>query len=287
MILKQYGIFHVHTNRCGHAENISDEEYIKKAIDMSAKDIWFTDHAPFPGDPFGNRMKYSQLDEYISTLESLKCMYKDKITVHIGLEIEYFPSFDAYYKELLKVKEIEILLLGQHMYELNDGRFNFELCDEERQEKEMEGITQSLVQGINTGYFSVCAHPDRTFRYQKEWNNEVSKNAKMIIKAAYDKNVILEKNIGLRKKMLYRKEFWKMTDFSKPVVVGVDAHNVNDLNELLPNNRISSMRGNLTQARFSQITDIPIGTLRDWEYGRRVPAPYIIDMIDNQLDYCL
>jgi histidinol-phosphatase (PHP family) len=53
----------VHTYRCGHAENVSDEEYIKKAISLGASGIWFTDHAPFPGDPFGNRMKYSELDE--------------------------------------------------------------------------------------------------------------------------------------------------------------------------------------------------------------------------------
>lgn len=54
-------IFHVHTYRCGHAENIQDECYIKKAISAGASGIWFTDHAPFPGDPFGGRMKYSEL----------------------------------------------------------------------------------------------------------------------------------------------------------------------------------------------------------------------------------
>ena len=40
--------FHVHTYRCGHAENISDETYVKKAIELGVKSIWFTDHAPFP-----------------------------------------------------------------------------------------------------------------------------------------------------------------------------------------------------------------------------------------------
>ena len=48
--------FHVHTYRCGHAENISDETYVKKAIELGVKSIWFTDHAPFPDNPFGARM---------------------------------------------------------------------------------------------------------------------------------------------------------------------------------------------------------------------------------------
>ena len=48
MDIREKDIFHVHTFRCGHAENVSDEEYIKKAISLGASGIWFTDHAPFP-----------------------------------------------------------------------------------------------------------------------------------------------------------------------------------------------------------------------------------------------
>ena len=80
-------LFHVHTFRCGHAEMVSDEEYIKKAIGLRATDICFTDHAPFPGNPFGGRMKYEELPEYISTLKNLKEQYQRKIKIHIGLEM--------------------------------------------------------------------------------------------------------------------------------------------------------------------------------------------------------
>ena len=198
MIDKSYGIFHVHTYRCGHAANIPDEEYIVKAISMLAKDIWFTDHSPFPGDPFGNRMKYSQLEEYIDTLSKLKNKYKDVISVHIGLEIEYFPSFDDYYKDLFHDKRLEILLLGQHMYELDDGMYNFDLLPKQRMSLEMEGITNALIQGMNTGYFSICAHPDRTFRYQNVWDNKSIQCAKRIIKAAYKNNVVLAGGLGTR-----------------------------------------------------------------------------------------
>ncbi len=65
-------IFHVHSWRCGHAENANDEDYVKKAISLGASSIYFTDHAPFPGNPFRNRMNYNQLEEYISTLKVLK-----------------------------------------------------------------------------------------------------------------------------------------------------------------------------------------------------------------------
>lgn len=82
MILpKDTDLFHVHTFRCKHAEETGDEEYIKKAIKLGKTGIWFTDHAPFPGNPFGYRMA------------------------------EYFPSFDkdGYYKELLSDSRLELI----------------------------------------------------------------------------------------------------------------------------------------------------------------------------------
>lgn len=41
-------VFHVHTKRCGHASDEPDELYIKRAVEMGAESITFTDHAPFP-----------------------------------------------------------------------------------------------------------------------------------------------------------------------------------------------------------------------------------------------
>ena len=81
-------VFHVHTKRCGHASDEPDELYIKRAVEMGAESITFTDHAPFPNDPFNGRMKYSQLEEYIASLKQLKEKYNGIIDVHIGLEIE-------------------------------------------------------------------------------------------------------------------------------------------------------------------------------------------------------
>lgn len=71
-------IFHVHTYRCRHAANVADEMYILKAIELGAVSITFTDHAPFPGNPFGNRMDIQQLSEYLDSLSRLKEKYLDR-----------------------------------------------------------------------------------------------------------------------------------------------------------------------------------------------------------------
>jgi len=50
-------IFHVHTWRCEHAGEEQDCEYVKKAIELGASRIVFTDHCPFPGNPFRKRIR--------------------------------------------------------------------------------------------------------------------------------------------------------------------------------------------------------------------------------------
>ena len=109
-------IFYVHTWRCGHAGEEREEEYIKVAIHLGAKQITFTDHAPFPGDLFHGRMKMAELPEYEDTLWELRAKYQGKIKVRIGLEAEYLPGFQSYYEKLKEDEGIEYLLLGQHLY---------------------------------------------------------------------------------------------------------------------------------------------------------------------------
>jgi histidinol-phosphatase (PHP family) len=224
-------LFHVHTYRCGHAENVPDEAYIEKAISLHAFGIWFTDHAPFPGDVFGNRMKYSELDEYVDTLSELKRKYAGRINVHVGLEIEYFPKFerDGYYEKLLSDKRIELLLLGQHMAETQDGSYTFSWDKEQLKKEEYIALGNATVQGIRSGYFGAVAHPDRIYRRKREWTEEMSDMADRIIISAQKMGIPLEQNESSKKQSFhYWKEFWEKAEHTK-IIHGLDAHSVGEL----------------------------------------------------------
>lgn len=213
-------LFHVHTFRCGHAEMISDEEYIQKAIDLGATDIWFTDYAPFPGNPFGGRMKCEELLEYISTLKGLKKQYQRQIKIHIGLEIEYFSGYDqsGYYKELSSNPDLEILLLGQHMEHMAEDpedrkHYTFEWPKERLLEDEYTALGDAMITGMKTGCFKIVAHPDRIFRRQKIWTLEMEAVAVRVIDAAVQSGLPLEKICSsMRHKHHYWKEFWEIAE---------------------------------------------------------------------------
>ena len=220
--------FHIHTYRCGHAENVSDETYIQNAIEIGADSIWFADHLPFSGDPFGGRMKYDQLEEYLDTLTGLKKKYGDY--VHIGLEAEYFPSFDreGYYKKLREDKRIEFLLLGQHMAEDPDsGEYSFSWSKDRLEKEEYIALGSAICQGIDSGYFDFVAHPDRIFRRCQKWTLQMAEVGNKIIAKAQISEMPLELNMSsIAVKNNYWPRFWQMVSNR---IIGLDAHSIQDL----------------------------------------------------------
>lgn len=143
---------HIHTWRCGHASDELEEAYLQKAVELHAEEICFSDHAPFPGNPFRNRMQHDQLEEYVSTLQALREKYEGIIDVKIGLEIEYLPSFRWYYEELLASGHFDFLMMGQHFYELPDGRFSFQLKDRTGEDRGvMEAVCRNTVRILYRG----------------------------------------------------------------------------------------------------------------------------------------
>lgn len=221
--------FHIHTYRCGHTDGSSDEDYIKRAIGLGGTSIWFTDHAPFPGNPFGNRMNYEDLEDYISSLQYLREKYTNIIDVKVGLEIEYFPSYDYYYNELASMDVFDCLLLGQHMYELEPNNYSFSLAKERLQEEECYGLFNAIKLGIESGYFNILAHPDRIFRRIAKWDDAMDGLVDNLINVCFKNNITLEKNIASQRDSKYYDMFWRKSSNYLNTIIGYDAHSTSEL----------------------------------------------------------
>ena len=225
-------IYHVHSYRCGHAENVPDEAYVKKAIELGATGIFFTDHTPLPGDKIPYRMKMEQLPEYLETIHSLKEKYAGIINVRVGLEIEYMPSFIDFYKALREDPRVEIMMIGQHAYEAGPGEYRFMRDDDYTGEPVYAGFADAMIRGAESGLFDIFAHPDRIYTEQGEWCKDMENISREIIDAAVSAGMKLEKNMeSVRRKVSYRREFWELVPEKAEIVLGADSHFTEDLAE--------------------------------------------------------
>ena len=223
-------LFHVHTYRCGHAENVPDEAYVKKAVELGAAGIFFTDHTPFPGNDIPYRMDIEELPEYLGTIHSLRDKYAGVIDVRVGLEIEYFPSFQGYYEKLREDPLIDLMMIGQHAYEVSPGLYSFQLDLTGKRLERFEGFGEAMIRGMESGMFEVIAHPDRMFTGEPEWTKAMDDLSRRIIECACRNNVKLEKNLeSVKRGVSYWEEFWDLVPEEAGIVVGTDSHSIADL----------------------------------------------------------
>ena len=230
--------YHTHTSRCGHADGLN-EEYVLKAIELGIKHLGFSDHIILP-EGFvqpGIRGNPELLDDYIKSLLILKEKYKDKIDILIGFEAEYYPQMVPYYKELLNGK-IDFLVLGQHCY-LDDNQFAWYFHKDAPIEC-IHKYVDDVIEGLNTGLFKYLAHPDLFMHSQYEWNADLERESRRLLKACEELNIPVELNICGMRRRHYDEEHYSypnahfyslIQDYKLKVVLGIDAHDPTHFNQ--------------------------------------------------------
>ena len=91
-----YANYHTHTKRCHHAIG-EEREYVEAAIKAGYSVLGFADHVTHivkdrPYD-YRSRMRPEETAEYIMNLQRLRDEYVNDIKIHIGFEMEYYPSY--------------------------------------------------------------------------------------------------------------------------------------------------------------------------------------------------
>ena len=223
--------YHTHTVRCHHAEG-ADEQFVLAAIEAGFDEIGFADHGPWPyGGGFVShiRMTPDELKGYCDSVKALREKYKDKISIKLGLESEYFPKYFPWLKEKIKEHKIDYLICGHHFCTDEPGQpYNGSITDREG----LVRYKNDILEAMDTGMFSYIAHPDIFMRGYAEFDEECEAVSRAIIERAVETDTPLEYNLlGLKhgindgKPGYPHPSFWKIAGEYKPkVVIGIDAH---------------------------------------------------------------
>lgn len=242
--------YHSHTYRCGHADiDMEDEEYVKEYIKMGFKKIAFTDHCPEKNEIDKRddmRMKYSQKDEYLNSIKSLKEKYSDKIQIETGFEVEYLPGEEENLRELKE--QSDKIMLGQHFI-YDDNKELKIFGKHEFTDEELIRYAEYIETAVKLNIPDIIVHPDIYMYKRKTFGKIESKVANMICKVAEKYNIPLEINLAqvfnktyyenrelnnepiekqkekLSKVVYPCKEFWEIaTKYNIRVLYGIDVH---------------------------------------------------------------
>jgi histidinol-phosphatase (PHP family) len=218
--------YHTHTFRCKHAKG-KDEEYILRAIEGGLKVLGFADHAPinFVEDYNGWwRVQPEDAEEYIASLNALKEKYKDKIKIHIGFEMEYFPEyFDRMYSYVSDLGA-EYIIMGEHYID-GDWKGSAHTNHPGHTTEDFKEYVDTVIDGMKTGKYLYVAHPDM---FNLPENDEFyEREAERLCKASKELDVPLELNLlGIFDNRNYPDErFLKVAGkVGCKIIIGFDAH---------------------------------------------------------------
>lgn len=225
--------WNTHTFRCGHASG-ADEDYVKAAIRAGIEKLGFSDNAPFRESFPGQRMDYSQLQDYRESILGLKKKYKNEISIHLGIEVDHYDNQledMIYYR-----KEMEYVILGQHQIEYQ-GMSSYEIFDENGLGYYIEHIAYVCSNGL----CDMIAHPDVFLWAYPKLDGTVKQASAQIAEIAAKYNVPLELNCGgirfgkmeysdgIRYPYPVRMFFREAAKRGCIVIPSVDAHDPSDL----------------------------------------------------------
>lgn len=230
--------YHTHTTRCRHAFG-KDIDYITKAINAGFSVLGFSDHAPmlFPIKEYYSsyRMFPENVEDYIKSINLLREEYQDKIQIHIGFEIEYFPRiFDKTVNWLEEIGS-EYFILGQHYTDNEYEPFSHYCGNPTDNTILFDKYIEQALEGLATGKFIYIAHPD-LFKYtgpDEIYNKKMARFCREIKKLGYPVEFNL---LGFAQHRNYPdKRFWEIVaQTGNDVVIGFDAHSP----EVFQNKRI-------------------------------------------------
>lgn len=273
--------YHTHTNRCGHADMASDEEYVRLAKEAGITQLGFSDHVPVTELESRNpnqQMHISEIDEYITSIANLKKKYKD-IQILVGFEAEFDSRKEQYLGELRD--KVDYMILGQHFITDAFGEIILPVNNPNYPTQ----YAEVLCQAMNTGIFDIVAHPDIFMQFRDTLDSEQKKKLFMdnaraaiekICKTAEAIGIPLEINFeGISKKDKFgnilkysdgefaypHSEFWKIaSETGVKVLYGVDAHNPEHFRTMIESKQkidafINPTKLNFVNKNYNPVTD--------------------------------
>jgi histidinol-phosphatase (PHP family) len=163
--------YHVHTPYCGHAKG-KTIEYIESAIAAGLAEIGFADHLGRYYLTSTQRRRYwdwgmdeRNLARYVAELLDLRDLFRDRITVKIGLEVDYIEGAEEILQPIVGQYPFDYFLCSVHCVPQLGWRHLANYASIENSLIVYKEYFRCARAALRSGLFHALAHPDFIWRY--------------------------------------------------------------------------------------------------------------------------
>ena len=144
-----------------HPQIIKDESlfdaFAEEALEKGVQEVCITDHMPLIGSMASDRIPFGKVEEYCEKAKGIADKYQGKLSVKVGIEIDFHPSILDQVEEVLKVGGFDYILGSSHLHAI-PGLDIFRRC--QTRNAYAEAMFQNTKLAAESGYFTAIAHPD-------------------------------------------------------------------------------------------------------------------------------
>lgn len=132
------------------------QDFARKAMEEGIEEICVTDHMPLSVSKAGDRIPAGRVEEYCGTVRSLAKEYEGRLTIRLGIEIDYHPDFTDEIEAVLKAGDYDFVIGATHLHVVQSEIFQSPCTYNEFAETALE----NSMQAARSGYFDTIAHLD-------------------------------------------------------------------------------------------------------------------------------
>ena len=204
--------FHTHSNF--DDGNVKIEEYVKEALNQNVSILGFSPHNPLPFS-VDWVIKKKDFKEYCKTVLTLREKYEDKIRILLGLEMDFLPSINSFYKEGIDLSALDFLIGSVHFVNFFHENKGWAIDESQEDfEKGLDEIYKGNIKKVVKDYYKLiremlqCENPDivahldlikmnnKGEKYFSEEENWYKETVLDTLKAVAKSHSILEVNTG-------------------------------------------------------------------------------------------
>lgn len=183
MTIDLFSDFHMHSNYSDGIATI--EDMAKSAIEKGLTTIAITDHMPLPFKPW-YAVGMDQIQAYRDGIARVGELYKSKLTILTGLEIEYMPEIHDWIESIVAmgwdflIASVHGLLIDNSHFLINENEKEFNKILNNAFNGDIRALCRqyyhTLNQAVSTGWCDSCGHLDviKKFNQSNQYFDEKS-----------------------------------------------------------------------------------------------------------------
>lgn len=130
-------------------------EFAEEALEKGVQEVCITDHMPLVGSAAGDRIPMGMIEKYCEKARQIADSCKEKLSVKVGIEIDFHPSVIDQIEEVLKAGDFDYILGSSHLHVIPNI-----FCHCRTRNAYARAMFENIKLAAESGYFTAIAHPD-------------------------------------------------------------------------------------------------------------------------------